>query len=210
MNHPNSDRFRFKTLLYYLRNLLNEYVFENVQLVTYERSLIDVPRIDSKMKIKFRLAELRDLKKLAEVTVFPCLRIRANVLRRRHEETTMKRLRDGDICFLAEDEKGDIVGFCWIVFHQSFVREIARALSTKLQPKEALIYDGFVVPQYRGNRIWEKLLEEALRFLDEKECLRAYVQVSHENVPSTKSVLRVGFRPRNVVRIVRLFAHSLT
>ena len=191
-------RFRFKSLTHWPQLLITilspNIVLERVVYITYVRSLNGIPQIEPKIRVRVRIGEFRDLKKLTKLVV-SCPDFYLETLRRRHELGLIRRLRDGDICFLAENEKGDIVGMLWVVFRQSFVREWYRALSVKMQPREALLYDAFVVPQYRGNRIFEKLLEEALGFLGEKQYLRAYTQVSYENVPSTKSALRVGFRP---------------
>lgn len=71
-------------------------------------------------------------------------------------------------------------------------------------------WSTYVLPKCRGNRICEKLVEEALRFLEKKWYLKALIEVERENIPSRKVVLRIGFRARNIVTIVTVLGRTIS
>jgi ribosomal protein S18 acetylase RimI-like enzyme len=130
----------------------------------------------------------------------------------RHEMNLARRLAIGDTCFLAEDDNGSIAGFCWVVFRHNARKMpwIAGSLATSLQPREAFVYDAYVVPDYRRNRIYERLLLEVLRFLRKEHYLRVYFQVQSGNIPSRKGIVRMGFRARNIVTRVTVLGHKMS
>ena len=44
----------------------------------------------------------------------------------RREIRKLKRLKDGHICFIAEEEKGEIAGYCWVAFEEIYLGEIRK------------------------------------------------------------------------------------
>lgn len=205
MNSSDKLKFslHFKNLLNYLENIIRKNILGRTQLIIYEKSLIDVPRIEAKIRVAVRPVALHHIKKLAEVRggILGSMRALA------YERNLRKRLENGHICFIAEDKKGQIVGYCWVAFHEIFLSEISKKL--ELSPEEADLYDAFIFPEYRGKKIYQKILQEIFTFLRKNQYVRAYGHALIDNIPSRRGIARVGYRPKKVVTLLRLFGFKI-
>ena len=188
---------RFKNLLNYLENVIRKYIVDYTQVIIYEKSLDSIiPKIETKIEVQIRPALLNDIKKIATTNA-------PSQLRKKYENNLSKRLKDGHICFIAEEENGKIAAYGWAAFREIYLTEINKKM--ELGPKEADIYDCFVFPEYRGKRIYQKLLAESFRFLRERQYKRVYGHALSNNIPSRRGIQRVGYKPKKVVTLLKLF-----
>jgi len=181
-----------RKLLARFERLIEEHIICHRVLIIYEKSLNSfLPEIKTKTEVHVRCASPNDIKKIA-----------AN-FGKKFEKTLLKRLEDNDLCFVAEGRKGEIAGHCWVAFQEIYLSEIDKKM--ELTREEADLYDAFVFPEYRGKKIYQKMLEEIFRFLKKKHYMRAYGHALSNNIPSRRGIARVGYKPKKVVTLLRLF-----
>jgi GNAT superfamily N-acetyltransferase len=116
-------------------------------------------------------------------------------------EEARERLRQGEHCFVCEDS-GKIVGYLWFCPIEKYIPEIQSSLI--LQSDEVYVYNGYVVPEFRGRDIMPRLIktgcsEFAKAGLDRQIGARMSWNQATERVLSRKvdteliGTVRVGF-----------------
>jgi GNAT superfamily N-acetyltransferase len=180
---------RFKNLLSYLDSFIRRKIVNYTKVVIYEKSLTNIPRINTRIKVNIKLTSLDEIRKIC-------------VMRVRNKDSLTKRLNDGHLCFIAERE-GDIVGYCWVAFQELYVSEIDKKI--KFSNTEACLYDAFVFPEYRRKRIYQKMLVEIFKFLRKKGHEKAFINILSTNISSQRGVEHVGFQSIKNVTFLRLF-----
>ena len=201
----NDLRFVFyvKKLCAYCKYLIENNIVCYRKLIIYEKSLDSViPKIETKIEVHVRPALLNDIKRIAAANA-PSLMILKELLRKKYEHNLLKRQKDGHICFIAEEEKQKIAAYCWAAFREIYITEIHRKI--ELSPEEADLYDAFVFPEYRGKKIYQKLLAESFRFLSKRRYKRVYGHALSNNIPSRRGIQRVGYKPKKVVTLLKVF-----
>lgn len=99
------------------------------------------------------------------------------------------RLRDGNVVVVAYAE-GRLAGFDWMSFHNLWVEEFS--LTLRVQAGEAVVFDTFVLPEWRGRGI-QSCLNHALR-CHAQACgmVRTLTYISALNTQSLKAPKRMG------------------
>jgi len=190
--------FQFVNLFEYLISFFRNNILEYTRFIKFERSLTNIPRIIPSIKIAVKPASINHIQKIC-----------ARTFRRRNcERKLAKRLRNGHICFIAEERKKQIVGYFWVAFREIFLSEIGKKM--KLSNGNAYLYNAFVFPEFRNKKVFEKMLEEILRFLRKKQFTKAYIGTRASNIPSLRGIRRVGYKPKEVVTLLRVFGLKIT
>ena len=161
-----------------------------------------VPTTNPKLKMSVRKADLADIERIVEIRIKP--RIFSEFRQRRKVEQLKERMRIGHFCFVAESE-GKICGVLWVGFHNLYVAEIGKVIT--FRDNEAMFYDAFTVPSYRGKGIISKAYEFSTKHLLTNNKNTFYVIVSRENKASLKSVKKVNFCAFGIITSLNFFGY---
>jgi GNAT superfamily N-acetyltransferase len=113
-----------------------------------------------------------------------------------------RRLGDGDIVAIGS-MAGDFVGYTWMKLTGSIeINECGRFLCA--DPEEALQYDTFIVPKYRGRGLQFPLALPMLDYARELGLARTTSYVNALNTRSRKNQIRTGRKKVLTVVSVRL------
>lgn len=158
-----------------------------VKAFLWERCLADeIPKIETKIPVEIRLASISDFKGT------PLLGGEA-----------LKRLREGDLCFIAV-WNDMIAGYLWATFKRKvYVQEIEREVSFKTG--DVYLYDGYVLPDFRRKGLLKKLLEETLRYFKSRNVRQANAGALTCNKAPQKAFRALGFRTFRFFKFVKIF-----
>lgn len=112
-----------------------------------------------------------------------------------------KRLKVGHLCFIAE-KNGNIVNYTWVCFNETFIDELERKI--RIGSDSAYRYDGYTVPKYRGMGILPTVLTKATDHLFQNGIKKIYDFVTSANLPSQRSLSKIGSRKMGEVTLIRL------
>lgn len=145
----------------------------------------------SKVEIDVRLAQNDDkpLLRLAKRSRFGVARAR-------------KMLKAGHLCFLAE-KNGDVVSFTWFSFDDVYIHELERIM--RINSDSVYAYGSYVVPEYRGLRIFPETFVEGLDYLFQNGIIQIYSLINPRNIPSQRAVKKIGFRKIGEITLVKMF-----
>lgn len=108
------------------------------------------------------------------------------------DQTTLeRRLENGDIVSIGFVE-GEAVAYTWMTFKEGDVSELG--LKLRLEPGEAVQYDTFVAPQWRGQGFQYPLNVPILNYAREQGYKKTLAWVHVLNTRSFKNQLRSGKR----------------
>lgn len=114
--------------------------------------------------------------------------------------------KNGHIFIVILHENG-IVGYVKIGFGHAYVHDFDKVV--RLPPEDALIYDTFVLPEFRGKKLALYAVTQAMRFLSEKKDLkRVWCHIEEWNRASLKVYEKAGFKMRGRVRFCRISGTS--
>ncbi len=118
------------------------------------------------------------------------------------EESRIRdRFRHGHTCFAARYE-GRAVAVAWANpyrIHMSYV-----SFMRSLPDKCVYFYEAYTDPDYRNRSIQTALCTHMLRHFAARGFRRAIAGVVPENLPSRRKNAKCGFRPLEMIRLVRL------
>ena len=117
---------------------------------------------------------------------------------RRFEE----RFKKDRICFAALHED-EAVGYAWLSLDDEY--EPGSKIDVKLNDKEAYLYDDYVVPKYRQNRLQSLLQTNKLKYLHTKGYQIAIGIVEGNNPIGLRTCISVGFVPKRTVTLISIF-----
>lgn len=99
---------------------------------------------------------------------------------------------------------GVIAGYVKIGFGRVYVNDFNREIS--IPPKDAMIYDTFVLPEYRGRHVALTLVNGASDYLRSRGYERLWCHIPEWNVASSTLYRRAGFREIKRIRFVKLMS----
>lgn len=165
-------------------------VFDFEAIYLFERILTgSEPKIFPKIPINIQQATVKDFLIIKKHnTTYP-------------DNYMSNRLSDGEICFVAKNDCGDICGYFWsAVGPRQFVY---RSKVININKDEAYIRDIQTLPQYRGNNITPYVLSEINGYLSSRGISKVYAVVKCFNYPSCRSFLKAGFRVGTKIRFFK-------
>jgi len=164
-----------------------------VKALVWELDLVrEIPKIGTKMPVNIRTAAIHDLLTHAYFGRPPL-----------REDEALKRLNDGDLCFIAL-WKGIIIAYMWATLKRKvYVPEFEREIVFK--NGEGYLYDGFVFPVFRRKGLFKKMVEEALHYLKSQNIKKAYGITLTTNESSQRVMRDKGFYAVRLVKFVRIF-----
>lgn len=116
--------------------------------------------------------------------------------------------QQGQRCFVAV-HRGQIAGYTWI--DRDNVELWRNKLVLKrLATDEVYSYLSLVYPQFRGQRIFQKLKLKVYQKMREEGYQIAYSLIYKKNIPSAIAQIRVGGRPIKRILIVKIGDRWLT
>ncbi|MEO8099700.1 MAG: GNAT family N-acetyltransferase [Acidobacteriota bacterium] len=77
-------------------------------------------------------------------------------------------------------------------------------MKLEFKPNSVSLYDFFVLPEYRGRKLYQALLSHILDLRFQEGAERAYIGVLKSNVSSLRGIERVGFRSAMENRYLRI------
>jgi GNAT superfamily N-acetyltransferase len=118
-----------------------------------------------------------------------------------HHGVVLSRFNDGQAC-LAAMVADKVVGYCWMYPEKRYLELIERE---EHFADGGQIGDGLVLPKYRGQGIYERLVEETLHFMKLKGFSKAYVYPEADNIRVTQALEALGFSPVKSIACLRVF-----
>jgi len=106
--------------------------------------------------------------------------------------------------YLTAVHKGEIIGCIKIGVNGIYVLDFDRIL--RIPTRTAMIYDTFVLPEYRRKGVCSCLIDESLKLLDSEGYRSVWCHVPPWNTPSIKAYSRAGFKRMARIRFVRILA----
>jgi GNAT superfamily N-acetyltransferase len=194
-NNPRSSaknngvfNFTWKALKFVLRKTLGLHWQNNI---FFERPLNEpVPGIVPKIKVQIRKAIIDDHVKFKGM----------------FNENKYKRLRErftkGRLCFVAIDGE-KVVGQQWVSLDDEYDPELK--IGVKVNNNEGYLYDVYVVPEYRSNRLQLVLAAEAMKYLHDQGYEKATTIVAAYNTHSLRTCATEGFIPKRTVFYFTIF-----
>lgn len=168
--------------------LLGETVYRRVVLV--ER-ILDEPMhpMASKIPVTIKLMERSDVGEYCK------FRPDAD------EPDVQQRLDSGHWCFIARHQ-GRIVHTCWAASQVFWFNYLSYEI--QLASDEALIYDSYTDPSYRGLNIAGARSLKVMRFFHRAGFRRLLGVVIPENQPSVRIVQKSGYRPIGTLGFLKI------
>jgi hypothetical protein len=162
----------------------------------WERSLSDpLTEVIPKIQVKFRQATKNDIDKFKGI-------IDENIL-----NDFQRRFKKNRICFLALDGE-KVTAYSWISLGEyDTIREndIKFQKETKIKEKDVYLFDIYVVPEYRNNRLQTALDYIRLKYAHDLGYTRAVTTIASTNTYSLKSAQSSGFRLSRTLTYFRIF-----
>lgn len=145
------------------------------------------PRLKAGETCEFRRDEIRDLAKwegAARETA------RALALMLQSAPDALRRGRTLHTVLV----NGQLAGWGWSYWPTEPALVTETETTLEFEPKSVSLYDYFVLPEFRGRRLYQALLAQILRERFAEGAERAYIGVLAANTASLKAIERVGFR----------------
>ncbi len=172
--------YLFKKVLTKIFNIF----FEKHKLVLQERDLsqkvnIEPPRLSSTIRVvsKDNLDFYESLK-------------RTMLISGDYENGCIRdRLAKGDLCYIAE-ENNETMAHIWVSVEDQYIPEVDMIMHIK--DGEGYLYNGYVLPEYRGNRLWPAIGSNILSDFQERGFAKMSTTAYTWNIPSIKASMRIG------------------
>ena len=113
------------------------------------------------------------------------------VLGRLQRSVIESRLEKGDKIFIAK-HNGNPVAYLFAATSKTYIGEIDDWLI--VNGREVYLYDAFTAPEFRGKRIYPRLITEASDYFKNKSCKHAMIFSAARNITSIKGIERCGFK----------------
>lgn len=113
-----------------------------------------------------------------------------------------QRFKKGRICFVALDEH-KVVAYAWLSLEDEY--ESVCQVEVKLGNRESYLFDFYVIPEYRNNRLYSTLLATGLTYVHSQACKKAIALVGDKNTYPLRTCASAGFRPKKVVNLFTIF-----
>jgi len=118
-----------------------------------------------------------------------------------YRNEAIRRFSDGDICFLARKHQ-QTVGCLWVAFNQKYLPHVEYLL--RVDDETAIFNDGYVIPDYRGKKIFPYLVISSLNNLKKKTSYkRIYSHVASKNWSSLIAHKNLNFEVIMIIRMIK-------
>lgn len=96
----------------------------------------------------------------------------------------------------------DIIGYIKVGINNVYIHDFDKIV---FFPKDsAFIYDTFILPEYRGNKIALYALSKTIHFLNKAGFQRLWCHIEKWNIASLKTFQKAGFTPKGSIRFSRV------
>lgn len=196
----------------FIRHVGRRAGFKRSILVYFERSLDDYQELPIEADIAFMTLDGSSFRQILEQGSIPDIffvspgykpfqKRYASIRRARMDECT-SRVDRGDVGFLAlEGDK--VVGWIWVCLQEEKY-EPAIETNIKFGPSTSMIYGLYITAEQRGKGYATLLLKHAMNYLAQKQYSNIAAVVEHDNLPSQRSFVRLGFVPTKRIKRVRV------
>jgi ribosomal protein S18 acetylase RimI-like enzyme len=158
----------------------------------YFASSLDEPILEvvPKIKVQIKLATINDIDKFTSLfDENKCARLK-------------QRFTHGRICFVALDGS-KLVGQLWVSLDDEY--ETEGRIRVKVINNEGYLFDVYVIPEYRNNRLGKYLTFTALKYLRDQGYEKAAGLVTDNNIYSLRAFVSQGLVPKKTVFDFKLF-----
>jgi hypothetical protein len=180
-------KFSWLALRYILRRTIGLDWWKEILL---ERSLAEpIKEVVPKIQVLIRQGTENDLDKFK------------GIVSKKDYKRFQQRFQKGRICFVALDGE-KVAAYSWISFNEF---DTNKRKEMKLSEKEAYLFDIFVVPEYRNNRLQTALDTVRLNYAKSQGFAIAVTLIIATNTYSLKSANTSGFKPVNSLTACSIF-----
>ena len=123
-------------------------------------------------------------------------------------EECNQRMSNGDLGFVAIYE-GRPAGWIWVCM-SDHKYEPDLDTTIQLEPKASILYNLHIYPEYQNKRLGSRLYQYALHYRCQQDISKIVVFIEHDNLPSIKATLRLGFKPTKKLKRVQVPGYSRT
>jgi GNAT superfamily N-acetyltransferase len=113
-----------------------------------------------------------------------------------------ERFNRGKICFIALDDN-KVIAYSWISLESEY--DPNSGIEIIVNNKEAYLFDDFVLPDYRGQRIQSALIPPRLNYLKSRGFHKGFSLVFKNSPVSLKNTISAGFEPKKTVMVFKIF-----
>ena len=186
--------------------------FKRSILVYFERSLDNYQEMPIEADLAFKTLDKSNIRLILEQGTIPdiffvspgykTIKNKYKSIRKVRMDEITSRVDRGDVGFLAL-EKGEVVGWIWACLQEEKY-EPAIEMNIKFGPSTSMIYGLYVVADRRKKGYGSSLIKYSLNYLAQQNYVRATAVVEHDNLPSQRSFMKVGFVPIKQMKRVRV------
>lgn len=102
---------------------------------------------------------------------------------------------------------GRVISYLKVGVKEAYMLDFCRVLH--LPPATAIIYDSFVLPEFRRKGLGASILSRTADHLRKKGFTTLWAQIPEWNAASVKMTVRAGFQPVGKVRYIRSFGKEV-
>lgn len=121
-------------------------------------------------------------------------------------EEVYLRMAKGDVGFAAICH-GRPIGWIWVLM-QDHKYEPDLDCTIHLDKNSSILYNLHVYPEYQGKGYGKLLAWYAIQYRFHQGASRICMLIEHDNIPSIKTALRLGFRPTKRIKRIQLLGYS--
>lgn len=109
--------------------------------------------------------------------------------------------REGHI-FVQISQGNKTAGYIKVGINSTYIHDFDRVVI--FPPGTAFIYDTFILPEYRGNKISFYALMKTMHFLKDRDYRKLFCHIESWNAASSKTFRRAGFKEICTVRFSKI------
>lgn len=158
--------------------------------IFYEKDLSTyIPEISPKLNATFREGSLMDLLKLKDKMYL--------------DINTIKRwIISGKKVFIVEAHN-EVIHYSWLSFDEEYIKPIEKKIT--LAKNEGFIHTCRTMPSFRKKRIYSFVLSNICKYLRSNGYSKVLICANSKNIPSIKSIQKMGFKRIGEVFFLKLF-----
>lgn len=183
----------YKRLFKKIKNL----IFKTTCSIWFEKTLKEIPdpvSPDIDISLKFFMEDisiLSDWMRLHHST-FPWLYFRKEI----------ESAKANNHVYASISHQDNIIGYIKIGLNNVYIHDFDKVVH--FPSNVALIYDIFVLPEYRGRHIASYAVTEAIQFLKQRGVEYVWCHIEGWNHASIKTFQKIGFKKKASIRFSRL------
>lgn len=109
--------------------------------------------------------------------------------------------REGHI-FVQISQGNKTAGYIKVGINSTYIHDFDRVVI--FPPGAAFIYDTFILPEYRGNKISFYALTKSIQYLRDRNCIKIFCHIESWNAASLRTFRKAGFKEIGSIKFSRI------